>query len=314
MVHDFAKQGKWISWDNVMELDLRWNNLLYALPPKLSSFALNAIGLTLPTPDNLRIWGKHSDGKCGLCASPACTLFHVLCHCPFSLANKRYNWRHDSVLRTLEPFVRERIAQENASKERKFNSGFITFVRAGEKPSSRPTKSNTVENILFNARDWQVTFDYDHIPSIFPTHICATDQRPDMVLWSESTRQIIIVELTIPAEEGMADAHNRKLSRYESLVATCFSQGWSPVLLPIEIGCKGFVGFSFIKCCKKLGFAKHSISHISKLLSKVALRCSYLIYLSRNNQNWKPFNLSISVNTTSSQFIDPDDAMFSLPL
>ena len=50
-VYGLAMQGKWTSWDDVMELDLSWKNLIYALPPKLTSFALNAIGLTLPTPD-----------------------------------------------------------------------------------------------------------------------------------------------------------------------------------------------------------------------------------------------------------------------
>jgi len=149
--------------------------------------------------------------------------------------------------------------------------------------------------------------DYDHKPAIFPISISATDKRPDIVIWSLSARKVIIGELTVPAEEEISNAHYRKLTRYESLVAECSAQGWKVFLLPFEIGCKGFVGHSFVKFCKNLGFTKSTINHCSKLLSRVALRCSYLIYLSRNNHNWKPLRLHITEHQAN--FIHPDDAL-----
>ena len=314
-VYDLAKQGKWTSWDEVMELDLSWKNLIYALPPKLISFALNASCLTLPTPDNLRLWGKSFDSRCSLCSIPKCTLFHILCNCPYSLHTKRYTWRHDSVLRTLEPFVRSQINKQNETKEQMNKSGFITFVRAGEKSNQKSVKKITrLECLLNGSSDWEILIDYDSNPSVFPTYICATDERPDIVIWSKSSKRVIMLELTVPAEENVADAHNRKTIKYDALVSSCLAQGWHPVLLPFEIGCKGFVGFSLISCCKKLGMLKREITRISKLLSKVALRCSYLLYLSRNDRDWKPLDLHIVLEYSNPRHIDSTNAVFASAL
>ena len=83
-VMDFAMQGAWTKWDNVMSFDFSWNNLIYHLPPKLLSFILNATQMTLPTPDRLRVWNIVPISMCKLCSHPNCSLFHILCNCPFS--------------------------------------------------------------------------------------------------------------------------------------------------------------------------------------------------------------------------------------
>ena len=51
-------QGSWTKWENIMNQDLTWKSLLYGYSPNLLSFALNSVQLTLPTPDNLKRWGK----------------------------------------------------------------------------------------------------------------------------------------------------------------------------------------------------------------------------------------------------------------
>src|SRR6188508_1282023 len=120
-----------------MALDTSWNNLIYHLPPKLLSFALNATQLTLPTPDRLRVWNFTSSSMCRLCSHPNSTLFHILCNCPFSIKNKRYDWRHDSVLRTIARVICARIKDQN-SKEPRPRTHEIKFVPEGSKqPSTR---------------------------------------------------------------------------------------------------------------------------------------------------------------------------------
>ena len=42
-----------------------------------------------------------------------------------------------------------------------------------------------------------------------------------MVLWSRETKMLIIIELTVPWEERCNEAHERKLSKYEDLLAEC---------------------------------------------------------------------------------------------
>lgn len=119
------------------------------------------------------------------------------------------------------------------------------------------------------------------------------------------------MELTVPAEELIADAHQRKSLKYEQLVSTCRSLGWTVNLLPFEIGCKGFVGTSFIKCCNKLNFSKKDTKMACRLVSRVALRCSYLLYLSRNNRHWQPIDLHIELNDCAAPNIGPDQAAFA---
>ena len=47
-----------------------------------------------------------------------------------------------------------------------------------------------------------------------------------ILLFGRYQVRVIIIELTVPAEEDVADAHNRKLTKYASLQSDCISQGW----------------------------------------------------------------------------------------
>lgn len=54
-----------------------------------------------------------------------------------------------------------------------------------------------------------------------PDHIAATTLRPDMVLMSSSSKQVVLLELTVPWEDRMEEAQERKKSKYVELVAEC---------------------------------------------------------------------------------------------
>ena len=68
--------------------------------------------------------------------------------------------------------------------------------------------------------------------------------RPDILLVSESTKNIVIMELTVPWEDRLEEAHERKRTKYERLVINCREQGWKARCMPIQVGCRGFVGHS----------------------------------------------------------------------
>ncbi len=53
----------------------------------------------------------------------------------------------------------------------------------------------------------------------FPNHIVTTTLRPDVVLLSESTKQVVLLELTVPWEDRLEEAFERKLAKYEGLVS-----------------------------------------------------------------------------------------------
>ena len=98
-----AWQSVWSNWaDDVIPFDLSWRNLLYGPGPKLIAFILNATINWAQTPDLLLLWGKSKVSKCALCGASPCSLHHILVICSVALNGKRYTWRHDSVLNTIQ--------------------------------------------------------------------------------------------------------------------------------------------------------------------------------------------------------------------
>ncbi|CAC5382484.1 unnamed protein product [Mytilus coruscus] len=63
--------------------------------------------------------------------------------------------------------------------------------------------------LLGTATDWQMLVDLKQKLQ-FPPQIAVTNQRPDIVIWSASTKQAILLELTVPWEERIEDANERK--------------------------------------------------------------------------------------------------------
>ena len=59
----------------------------------------------------------------------------------------------------------------------------------------------------------------------FPKEVIPTSLRPDIVLWSISMRTVIMVELTVPWEEGMEAAFERKKAKNTELAAECSQAG-----------------------------------------------------------------------------------------
>ncbi len=52
----------------------------------------------------------------------------------------------------------------------------------------------------------------------FPEEIAHTSFRPDIVLWSRGTKQLLLMELTVPWEERKEEAHEHKLNKYQGLI------------------------------------------------------------------------------------------------
>lgn len=93
-----SKQGQWTSWENLEHRRLTWRDLWEMEGIRLG-FIIKVTYDVLPTPKNLHQWlGKVP--TCALCITPA-TLRHILTSCKTSLAQGRYTWRHNQVLRQL---------------------------------------------------------------------------------------------------------------------------------------------------------------------------------------------------------------------
>ena len=61
-----------------------------------------------------------------------------------------------------------------------------------------------------------------------------------LVLMSESTRQVILLELSVHWEDRMEEVFVRKRAKYEELAGESWRNGWKTRCYPIEVGCRGW--------------------------------------------------------------------------
>lgn len=192
---------------------------------------------------------------------------------------------------TLEIHLVKHIEKHNRSplKAVKRNINFIrkgqdimrkSQVKAGKK------KKNTRISFLDGTRDWKYLFDYDEKQYIIPVHICISDERPDIFIWSDAMKKIIMIELTCPAEENILQARDRKTLKYKKLISQIKDQkeGWSVIFRAIEAGSRGFISFSVSRCLRDLGMI-HT-KQVTQDMSEAVARCSYRIQRSSSRKDW----------------------------
>ena len=84
---------------------------------------------------------------------------------------------------------------------------------------------NVPSGILAMASDWQLLVDLKKQLRL-PEDIAFTNYRPDMVLFSKKSRVCVLIELTVPWEERIEEAHERKMAKYADLVGQCRATVW----------------------------------------------------------------------------------------
>jgi hypothetical protein len=287
-----SRQGAWTHWrDLVRPFDLSWQNLVFS-PPRVISFVLNAQINSVRTPDMLKLWGYSESAVCPLCDADPCTLHHILVNCDYALKQKRYNWRHDSVLANIEVALeklllgfnsKRPVSLVNATKQ----SFKASFVRKGESKPRENTRDALPLAVLDCANDWNIRVDFDRKQADFPASIFPTSLRPDIVLWSEMSRVVILLELTCCAEEGISRAQLRKETKYTELLGEINAgKVWKASLFTLEVGARGLVALSTQRVLKKIGFPPAQAARLCKTLSCVVARCSYAVYLAHKNLAW----------------------------
>ena len=106
-----------------------------------------------------------------------------------------------------------------------------------------------VEYIERNLADsWQITAD---LPGRVPSAIGDITARPDIVAWSQTHKQIVMFELTIPFEENLADAARRKQDRYAPLCKQISNLGWWTKLHTIEVGSRSLLNIPSLQSIEK---------------------------------------------------------------
>ena len=278
-----ALQGSWTKWQNFIRRDISWR-CAFASHNPFNRFCVSSTYNTLPTRINLERWGLIESSRCPLCGDEHCSIRHILSGCNVSLHQGRYLYRHNQVLRVLAHHI-----QSFLNVKKVVSSGIkrIHFVGEGakEKKGRKPDLG-----ILHRARDFVLDVDLNK-QLHFPPHIaCNVSKRPDMVIYSNSLRMVVLIELTCPCEERFHEAHSGKMEKYgmfSEIYDKIKENGWDTVCFPVEIGARGYCSTSLRSCLRKLGLGKIRTRKTIKEAGDTALRSSYWIWLAREQLKWE---------------------------
>ena len=147
------------------------------------------------------------------------------------MAQRRYRWRHDEVLREVARCVKAKV--ESHKMQAKSQKESIKFLREGE--TMTPQEKKFQDSYLDGASDWKLMVDVDRNLK-FPKEVAETNQRPDMILMSSSTKRIGLIELTVPSEERIEVSGELKKARYAPLQEQGKANGWRVQIWAIEVG------------------------------------------------------------------------------
>lgn len=126
----------------------------------------------------------------------------------------------------------------------------IHFIKAGGETGSK----NNIPNVISIAPNWQLIMDLKKKKQLkFANRIVQITFCPELLVYLNSTKKLIIWELLVAWEENITLANERKHEKYQELVERCQQNGWKTYFDPIEIGCRGFVGHSLSKALAKIG-------------------------------------------------------------
>ena len=137
-------------------------------------------------------------------------------------------------------------------------------------------------------------------PTTIPSTILVTPLRPDLVILNNPSKNIHILELTVPTNttQGIQNARTRKQSKeaYLSLIEDISSCKWSVTYDTIEIGSLGHYTSDSVNAVKNCLTQFHSDSvplnlkstalNILISASKVAISCSRTIFLAHRITSW----------------------------
>ena len=215
--------------------------------------------------------------------------------------------RHDTVLRQIIAALKTFISNIKETVPISAKAS-IKFVKKGPKVSR---KRSPPVGILHDASNWVLTADLNR-NYCFPVHIAFTQLRPDITIFSNNLRKVILIEVTYPCEENLESWHSTKINKYLALKTIIESNGWCVERFAVEVGARGYCSKSVLGCFRKLGFSNTLIRNTIKKLSKSSMECSFCIWLARNNKDWTPSTTNCHLNDPSKETCNSPPSLSSL--
>ena len=138
-----------------------------------------------------------------------------------------------------------------------YGQGTHNSVSQGRWMSYEETKNSNMK-LLKGASDGKVSADLKTSLQ-FPVHIIQKGKRPDIVARPDSKKSVHLIELTALWKKNREEAQERKKNRYETLSADCMAKSWICHVVPIELGCRGYLEHSVISFLSKIGITGRSL-------------------------------------------------------
>ena len=260
--HDKVKsllvQGRFLDLLCTEATAYHWKSVLYNLPVGVCKFVINSLCDTLNNKANLKRWGKALNDKCSLCKNRA-TLHHILNYCSVSLEQGRFTWRHNNILQHI-----------------------CKTIISGFKPDNCP-------EILCDINEFT-----KGKPTTVPIECTITNLIPDLCMFWKSCKKLVIIELTVPFELNIDQAHKRKLDKYTALVSDIKSNGFECDIITLEIGSRGYISpdnQKRLKSILKLCNNPASFKSFRDDLSKLAILSSFSIFHAHKEPSWDNYPL-----------------------
>ena len=99
-----------------------------------------------------------------------------------------------------------------------------------------------------------------------------------MLLMSESSRRVGVVELTVPSEERVEISGELKRAKYAELEREGRLKGWTVRTWTVEVGCRGFPAASMATFLKDIGIGGAERKGSLKRIGEAAERSSKAIW------------------------------------
>ena len=264
---------------------MKWKEILYGMSPSMLSFILNSVQDTLPHPVNLRRWKLDTQASCALCGWKHAGFAHILCGCKVALDQGRISYRHDSILTVIQDAIIDKVKKVDNTVPLITGREPVVFVGRGQRV--RKKKKKVHHGIIDVSKDWIIQTDLRRKQVQFPPHIITTAERPDLVLYSDSKKVLVILELTSPAEDNIEKWREVKKTKYEKLAENIREGGvWKVFVFTIEVGARGFVAKRTAAVWRQLGMSETDGRKLTETISRTAIRCSHFIWICRNTLEW----------------------------
>ena len=102
------------------------------------------------------------------------------------------------------------------------------------------------------------------------------------MLHSATAKEILLIELTVPYESRIDDAHVYKTHKYSDLAKELREAGFKTKVFAVEVGARGFVAASTYSLMKQLAASGKSRTRTLKAMGEAAEKASSWIWSRRN--------------------------------